>query len=286
MPKRKRATALFEVMSAGRTLEPVVKNRSWLHSPSLWAIFNRPKRPRPVEIQREPVPVHEPEPEAYEPESIAIPADSSPREPWVNRLKFNFKIDATNAVIAGSALVIVIGLTLLVASNFHGQKLPSLSAVSSVTEVRKQPTRPDVMDIPRRATATTVLPPEPAKSSEADDEMLARETAPLPAKRIINMNYVLVQIYDKEALAKDAADALGKAGISTTIIQGLPRWAANTKWYCVLGTKGFGPKATNSPEFDSYLQKIHNVNTAFAGKSKWKQFNPQLYKWGADNEKQ
>ncbi len=102
------------------------------------------------------------------------------------------------------------------------------------------------MDIPRRATATTLLPPDPAKSS-ADEDLLAREAPALPAKRIINMNYVLVQIYDKEPLAKDAADALAKNGVDTTIVQGLPRWAANTKWYCVLGTKGFGPKATNTP---------------------------------------
>ncbi len=88
---------------------------------------------------REVEPAYDPEPVAYKPEPVARPIDTTPREPFFSRFKpkfnFNFKIDPTNAIIAGSGLVIVIGLGLLVVMKFRGEKMPTLAAVNTTTRL-------------------------------------------------------------------------------------------------------------------------------------------------------
>ncbi len=285
MPRKKKsATALFEVMSAGRTLEPVVRNRSVFHSPSLIALFKRSWRSispkavahdQTVEPEPQPGPRYiETEPEALEPRP--------PRESWLSKLpKFHF--DATNAVIGVSAVVIVVGLSMLIVSKLGGSNTPSLSAVTTA-DLRKQPADPAILDLPRRAEpkapekAPVVLPvEEPSNPGNS-------AVASAPEKRIINMNYLMIQSYQDEKVTREAAELLNKSGIDCTVIQGLPRWSPSPKWWCVVGTKGFGPRTTDTAEFQNYLSRIREVSNTFSGRTKWKQFSPQLYRWGADSE--
>ncbi len=284
MPKRKRTTALFDVMSIGKAPAPLIRSRSWLQSPSWTAIFHRakssfaPKAPRPRESQAhfkatEPAP----EPAYIEPKPIA-PEKRAPRDPWFRRFSFNW--DATNTTIVASGVVIVVGLTFLIVHKFQHESLPTLAALSSPQN--RQVVRTGVLDVSRRPAQPPPQLPSPQDTPPAGDT--SGHGAALPAERIINMNYVLIQIYDKEQLAHDAADQLIKNGVDCTVSQGLPRWAGS-KWYCIVGTKGFGPRTSGTAEFENYVEKIREVGNTFAGKSKWKQFNPQLYRWGADNEK-
>ena len=291
MPKKKKsATALFEVMSAGRTLEPIVRSRSFFNSPSLFSIFKRPakeSRPDDSEFPRMHTPEPEPVREVYRPEPVAVEVDDTPRqprEPWLS--KFSFKFDLTNSIIAASAVVIVVGLTMLILSKFRGEKVPTMSAVTTA-DLRKQPPRPAVLDLPRRAVQAnpSALLPESAKSS--DDQATEKPVSTGPVKRIINMNYLMIQSYQDEKVTQEAADLLNKNGVQCTVIQGLPRWSPSPRWFCVVGTKGFAPRTTETAEFQKYLEKIREVSMEFSGKgkTKWKQFNPQLYRWGADSEK-
>ena len=291
MPKKKKsATALFEVMSAGRTLEPVVKNRSFFHSPSLFAMFKPSRRSvatEPVDVDRSYEAEPEPAVAAPEPRRIEIEPQRHeprpPREPWLSKLP-KIQFDATNTVIAVSAVVIVVGLAMLIVSKFGGQKMPSLSAVNTA-DLRKQPAKPSVLDLPRRVEPKA---PEKAAVTPSNDDAPAVEkpaVATTPGKRVINMNYLMIQSYQDEKVTREAADVLNRSGIECTVIQGLPRWSPSPRWWCIVGTKGFGPRTTETNEFQSYLQKIHEVSATFAGRTKWKQFNPQLYRWGADSEK-
>lgn len=303
MPKkRKSATALFEVMSTSKPMERVTRSRGWLESPTWATIFKsilerKPKlgRPEPVRVIHREVhrdvqgEVHRethresPAPSAAV-EYHAVPAaPRQPREagvPWYNRLPF--KLDATNSVIAGSAIVIVLGLGLLIAVKFRHESMPTLSALST-TDLRKQPARPSVLDIPRRAA--TVAPAPQVADQVADTAPAEKTTPSQPGKRIINMNYLMIQSFNDEKLTREAADVLNKNGIECTVIAGLPRWAPSPRWFCIVGTKGFGPYTTDTAEYQNYLQKIKQVSVTFAGKNKWKQFSPQLYRWGADSEK-
>ena len=294
MPKRKKsATALFEVMSAGRRLEPIVKTRGFFQSPNLFQMFKRPPRegvPVAVEfprVVREPEPAYIPPPppvEAYEPPR-KVREPRKPREPsqWLNKLKgLSFKLDPLNSVIAVSGVVIVVGLTLLVLHKFSHVPMPTMSAVTT-TDLKKQPAKPGVMDLTGRPAAAgmAALPPEPATSAGED-------TAPkstVPGKRIVNMNYVMIQAYTDEKVTREAADMLNKNGVECTVVQGLAHYSASSRWFCVVGTKPFPPRMSESSDYRSYLQKIRDISTQFAGKTKWKQFNPQPYRWQADSEK-
>jgi hypothetical protein len=47
--------------------------------------------------------------------------------------------------------------------------------------------------------------------------------------------------------------------------------------FSVIGTKGFD--RIHSAEFEKYVAQIKQVSDEFAGKSKFKQFDPKAYKW-------
>ncbi len=285
MPKKKKgATALFEVMSAGRTLEPVVKNRSVFHSPSLFAMFKFRRQsaaPETVEFDRPEESEPLPEPRYIDAEPVAF-EPRPPRESWLSKLP-KIQFDATNAVIAVSAVVIVVGLSMLIVSRMGGGKTPSLSAVTTA-DLRKQPANPAVLDLPRKVEAKASEKPA---VSQSEDEAFGPEksaVAAVPGKRIINLNYLMIQSYQDEKITREAAELLNKSGVECTVIQGLPRWSPSPRWWCIVGTKGFSPRTTETTEFQSYLAKIRDVSTTFAGRTKWKLFNPQLYRWGADSE--
>jgi hypothetical protein len=293
MPKKKRATALFEVMSAGRKMEPVVPRRNLFQSPPLWSMVQRfaksirlPKRAprtereRTAEVEPEPVRV-KPVRETVRPARIAR-AEKPPREPWtqwLDRLPFN--LDPVNTVIAISGVIIVIGLAFLIAHKFGGEKVPTLAAVGTSRGSRAG-VRPDVLVVPRRANTATVLSPDPGNNTP--DPTPSDATAPAtPGKRIINMNYLVIQSFNDEKIARDAADVLNKNGVDCTVSQGLSHWS---KWFCIVGTKPFAPRTSDSPEFKKYYNRIVAIGNEFGSKSKWKQFNPQLYRWREDSEKQ
>ncbi|HLL90481.1 MAG TPA: hypothetical protein VK324_14370, partial [Tepidisphaeraceae bacterium] len=107
-----------------------------------------------------------------------------------------------------------------------------------------------------------------------------KPTTPLAVEspnRIVGMNYVIVQSYPDEKSANDAVDILARNAIPCTVVKGPPGWA-NNSWFSVVGTRGYD-KLRNNPEYDAYVKKIQRVSDAFAGKSRFKQFDPRPYRW-------
>jgi hypothetical protein len=110
-------------------------------------------------------------------------------------------------------------------------------------------------------------PPMPAPVGSADD----------PGPRIIGLNYVIVQSYPDEENAKQAADALNRAGIRATVERGPKGWAAQN-WFSVVGKRGFD-RLRNNPDYDRYEQAIRDVGAQYAGSAKFKKFDPRPFKW-------
>jgi len=88
------------------------------------------------------------------------------------------------------------------------------------------------------------------------------------------MNYVVFCIDKDEKSAAEARNALVAGGIGATVEKGNPY--APT-WYAVIGTQGF--VKTNASDYLQYINKSKAIGDKFAGKSKWKQFEPNAYKW-------
>jgi len=257
MPKKKKhATALFEVMSAGKTFEPVVRSRSFFHSPSLKSIFTRPRKagpPQAVEFPR--AAAFSDRDTHYQPAEPAgeevEKSSRQPREPWLDKFRpiwneLSSKFDVTNAVIAVSGVVIVVGLGVMVFHKFKGAPIPTMVAVNT-NDIRKQSLRPDVLDLPRRAEPKAAEIAHPAN----DVPPVEKPVSSGPAKRIINMNYLMIQSYQDEKVSHEAADLLNSRGVECTVIQGLTRWSPSPRWFCVVGTKGFAPRTTESAEFQT-----------------------------------
>lgn len=149
----------------------------------------------------------------------------------------------------------------------------------SATSTAKTPAHSSAMDVPRRPS------PAPAPSPIENPQQIATTQTATPERRVVNMNYVVIQSFPDDKIAKDAADLLNRSGVACTVIQSLPRWTNKTQWFSIVGTKAFGPRSSGTPEYEAYLTKIEEVSAAFAGRSKWKRFEPQSYRWGADSEK-
>ena len=107
----------------------------------------------------------------------------------------------------------------------------------------------------------------------------------VPGKRVINMNYVVIQSFPDAKIANDAAEFLNKHGVDCTVIGSLARWTNKTQWYSIVGTLPFPPRSTGTPGYEAYVTQIRELGVKFAGKNKWSRFEPQSYRWGADSEK-
>lgn len=288
--KKKRA-ALFEVMAAGKSLEiPVVRSRPLVHAPSWWtrwklhrarmaeakairaqqlAEMSRADIIPPAPATRVEMPRIEMKPEPVAAAPVADPTDDAPAK----NDSFGFKIDFTTGVIIVSGVVCVVGLTMLIGQKITGKAVrpPALAATETrpvpnrtVIEVRPQQQQPSLEDKPGTIT------PQPPIASD---------------KRVINMNYLVIQSFPDEKLAKEAAEFLNKNGVGCTVIQGLPRWTNRMQWYSIVGTKPFPPRSSGTTAYEAYVTQIKELGVKFAGRNRWKQFEPQPYRWGPDSER-
>ncbi len=285
--KKKSATALFEVMSAGKSLDlPTVRSRPLVQPPG-WFTRWRAHRAKVAEaraaraeelaamtppvIEAPPPPRVEIKPE---PEVVAATI-ADPEAP--SKQPFSFKIDFTTGVIIASGLVCFVGLTLLISNKLANPQRPPMMAA---TQTQQTTANRGVIDVPRHPD------PQPQKQQPSPEDHPAtidpQPDAQTAGKRVINMNYVVIQSYQNEKLANDAADFLKKNGVDCTVVDGLSRWS---KWFTVVGTKPFPPRSSSTTAYETYVNQIKDISTKFAGKSRWNRFEPQPYRWGADSEK-
>jgi hypothetical protein len=99
-----------------------------------------------------------------------------------------------------------------------------------------------------------------------------------PTQRVIGLNYVVMQGYppEEKGMAAEARELLIKEGIPCTVEYDLPK--LNPGWYNVVGLQGFERLGYN-PAYESYDQKVRNVNSKFPKNSKFKRLEPMPYRW-------
>jgi hypothetical protein len=205
------------------------------------------------------------------------------------RQQITFKISYTSAIVVTFAIVVAVGLAYLV-----GQKMsrgPSLAMGGQTSEqLRTGPKNPAVLDVGRNANAQQQAPREPETGISSrgpennPDNVVAPpgvsadpgDANPQQQRRVLNLNYVVVQSYPDQKSAEEARDALIKAGIGATIERGLKGWTKD--WYIVVGVQGF--QRASGPDYEAYVRRINDVSTQFAQRKRsFKAFQPMAVKW-------
>ena len=87
----------------------------------------------------------------------------------------------------------------------------------------------------------------------------------------------MIQSYPapEKKLAEDACQLLCSRGILCTVEYDT-YYAPG--WYVVVGVSGFD-RTRGVPEYDAYVARIQKVSDEFAGKSKFKRFEPKPFRW-------
>jgi hypothetical protein len=261
MARGKHSPALFEVIQSGKRDRPKLNFRS----PSWWW-FKREKTEAALAIVDSSPPPPQQQP------GVDVKLDQQHQ-------RITFALSYTSAIIAGFAVLVVVGLAYIVGSHIRGGSPRTLTGPSTV-DLRKGPPHPSVLDVK----------PIPLKTAapllEADDAITAAPvpsssmaTPPpttLPSAREINRNYIIVQSYPDQKGAQDACDMLARNNIPCSVENSLPNFASG--WYSVVTFMGFD-HIRNNPDFEKYMDSIRAVSAKFAGTAKFKRFEPQPYKW-------
>lgn len=216
-----------------------------------------------------------------------------------DRQEVTVRFRYTTAVLAGFALLVALGLAFVMGRRSGA---PVASDAPSTEEIREGPVLAKVLNPDDGQIATIEFPADPPplaregrktgaaprgsgsaaveKDQSPPDRWAAAETR-LP--RIIGLNYVIMQSYHDRKAADAACDALIAAGIPATVERAPKSWSANPNLFSVIGTHGFArPKTT--PKFRQYKEAATGVGNAFAGKSKYLQFDPSPYQWKQEDE--
>jgi hypothetical protein len=232
-------------------------------------------------------------------------APAGPRRPWFrmggikklrldpDRQEVTVRFRYTTAVIASFAIVVALGLAFVTGRRSSVAAGPNSP---STKDVQSGPILAGVLDPADGQVATLDIPadePEPrAAAAGASPARAAGSAVPMPAvadrwtapdietrlPRVIGQNYVIVQSYLSREDADAARDALVAAGIPCTV-ERVPRsWSQNRNLFSVIGTHGFA-RPKSMPQYKSYAKAIESVGKAFAGKSKYKEFQPTAYQW-------
>jgi hypothetical protein len=210
----------------------------------------------------------------------------------------SFEVDPDRRVVAirlsyPAALVCVLAVgTTVAAAYMAGRKSdlfqkPLLGSIST-RELREQPPQPAVVDVVGREglrnafeTRDTTVPNAnggEGQRAEARREGAVAAQTPSGRKRTPDLNYVIIQGYPEEAMAKSAQALLAQHGIETTIERKLPGWRTPDPWFSVVGVHGFA-RISNSPELNAYMEKIRKISAQNHRRRSFKAFDPKPYKW-------
>lgn len=236
--------------------------------------LNREKRrrgdPAPGGVFKTPGWVNKPAPTPAQPQSKSTGV--SAMGSTVPARGKGFRLTGTH--IAGG----IIALLIVVMGGYialHKQTQPKLSANAGSETIRSAPAQASVMDVPAARPAAVAPPaPVPAPTTNAAPEAATGNSVLSTGPRTVGVYYVVFRIDKFEETATKAKEALIAGGIGATVEKGSPY--APT-WYAVIGTQGF--VKTNTADYLQYLNKCKAIGEKFAGKSKWKQFEPNAYKW-------
>jgi hypothetical protein len=195
--------------------------------------------------------------------------------------EITLRLRYTTATVAVFAILVTIGLAYAVGRHIAGGPSPAYAAATT-DELRQLPPTPGAMDIaPRLSAASTLQSPALSVAPLRDSDT----AAPLPLSngidsnqaRSIGLNYILVQSYPNEKLASEARNFLVKSGVPCTVEKGPKDWASDPSWCSVITTAGYAH--IHSPEYESAARNITTLGEQFAGKARFKRFEPHAYKW-------
>jgi hypothetical protein len=225
------------------------------------------------------------------------------------------RVRYTTAIVAGFAVLVLIGMAYLTGRHF-GRGPAGALATQSSEEVAAGPIEKGVMDVAGRGsgggtgTYQTTTPgvgvggvsaqPAPASPRVTEASVAppvgtgapSAGRAPAPSaparpadlengRRIVGRQYVVIQAYagDQKKLAEEARDFLIKNGVSCTVEQGVAGWPST--WHSVVSTHGFD--RASGPQYEQFIATCVQIGKAFAGKSAWKQFEPTPVRWKETN---
>ena len=200
-----------------------------------------------------------------------------------DRQIFKLQVTYTSALVTAFGLCVVLLLAFII-GRAVSRGPHAASASVSIESLKNGQAFPDVLkniDGGERTSGNLTDPPTPraiaaGTATTTQSKPAAAGNPPSENKRIVGMQYVLVQSYPDEEDARKACDALKKNGILCTVERNLPGWGSS--WYCVVGGTGF-ERTKNNPQFDQYVKAIRDVGAQFATSSKFKKFEPRPVGW-------
>lgn len=220
-------------------------------------------------------------------EDIGAPPPASKMTVDPRRRMFNLQFTYGSAAVAAFGLVVVMLLAFIIGSALtRGPKTAGASI--SIEELQAGPALPEVLKVddktPRRdAAAPENTAPRPRPATAAQNSPQPVNPAPssgnpqvIGAKRIVGMQYILVQSYPDEEDAQKASDLLTKNGVHCTVEKNIPGWGSS--WYCVVSTTGF-ERIKSNPQYDQFLKAIRDIGAQSGSSSKFKRFDPRPIGW-------
>jgi hypothetical protein len=188
----------------------------------------------------------------------------------------------TAAIIAAFAVMVTV-LLAYAAGRHSASGSPATYVAASTDELRESPPTPGAMDVAPRLSAVGSL--QPPQQMFASVKRAENPVSPAPSTngidtnqtRSIGLNYILVQSYPNQKLAEEARDFLVKEGVACTVEKGPKDWASDPSWCSVITSAGYAH--IHSPEYEAAARNITTLGEQFAGKAKFKRFEPHAYKW-------
>jgi hypothetical protein len=194
------------------------------------------------------------------------------------RQQITFRVSYTSAIVTGFTILVVVALAYVVGRQMSRGPAQAMGGPSS-EQLRQGPANPQVLDIAGTSTPErTVSPPAGgARPSTATPVVPTRSPTTAPSgKRIMSMNYVIIQGYPDEASAKAAVQILQEHGVGSTIEKGIR--GLKSDWFIVVGTDGF--VKVSGRDYETYITRIQQISDKFAGSRRsFKAFEPLPYKW-------
>jgi hypothetical protein len=312
MAKGKHAAALFEVINSGKERNKT----GALSTPKWWFKNRPQSQPasnaqadRSASDNSEDDPTARASESIFKPAPVVTPAPTAVKASAFRKLsstessarvfdRLGHRLTYRNAAIAAGAILFIGGGAFIV-----GKKLgtgPQAATATPIETLRARKPNAGVLDANPWTTNSSIRSVAPisrdagalAGSSPAagggnatspqvtpqssQEPPTARFDPSAPVRRVVGMQFVMIQSYPKESDALAAAEICTRNGVPCSIQKGF--WPQKPDWLAVIGTTGF-ERTRNNPEYDAYLKLINQISEKFAARSKFRQFEPFLFTW-------
>lgn len=316
MAKRKRTTALFDVIHSSRASVAAATHKRWwwpvgpraaikpyrnldrgLVSASAIASVG-PSAPAPAGSPTPPPPVIPPtmaptmsaatSPPASgfgrpAPLVVPSPAGLSPVDVHVDhsRKRITMNFSYRSAIIVASSCVAGIVLAYIIGSHMSGGPAPVIAAGTSTAELRAGPAHPEALNVTAPSNSGAAMNQTSPATGSPGASSLSPTTAPSQLYSFIDNPRVIGRQYVLVQSYPDrvSADAVAKMLSSNNIPCTVESNIPGwVNWYSVVGQTGFD-RIRNNIAFDHYMKSIMLRSAQFAGNSKFKRFQPIAISW-------